>query len=82
VHVWLTALVGDPAVIGALFFISHSLVARLDTVRAIDSNGLPSVPSNIAIIGTSESGTDTFAPPVENAEAPRHHHRQWPLLST
>ena len=36
VRVWLTALVGDPAVIGALFFISHSLVARLDTVRAID----------------------------------------------
>jgi hypothetical protein len=27
---------------------------------AIDSNGLPSAPSNIAIIGTSGSGTDSF----------------------
>jgi hypothetical protein len=29
-------------------------------ICAIDSNGLPSAPSNIAIIGTSPSGTDTF----------------------
>jgi hypothetical protein len=29
-------------------------------VCALDSNGLPSAPSNIAIIGTSASGTDTF----------------------
>jgi len=29
-------------------------------ICAIDSNGLPSAPSNIAIIGTSGSGTDTF----------------------
>ncbi|HUJ78675.1 MAG TPA: hypothetical protein VLY45_00005, partial [Nitrospiria bacterium] len=29
-------------------------------ICAIDSNGLPSAPSNIAIIGTSASGTDTF----------------------
>jgi hypothetical protein len=29
-------------------------------ICAIDSNGLPSVPSNIIIIGTSASGTDTF----------------------
>ena len=29
-------------------------------VCAIDSNGLPSAPSNIALIGTSASGTDTF----------------------
>ena len=29
-------------------------------ICAIDSNGLPSAPSNIAIIGTSTSGTDTF----------------------
>jgi hypothetical protein len=29
-------------------------------ICAIDSSGLPSAPSNIAIIGTSDSGTDTF----------------------
>jgi hypothetical protein len=29
-------------------------------ICAIDSSGLPSAPSNIAIIGTSASGTDTF----------------------
>jgi len=29
-------------------------------ICAIDSNGLPSAPSNIAIVGTSASGTDTF----------------------
>jgi hypothetical protein len=29
-------------------------------ICAIDSNGLPSVPSNTIIIGTSASGTDTF----------------------
>jgi hypothetical protein len=29
-------------------------------ICAIDSSGLPSAPSNIAIIGTSSSGTDTF----------------------
>jgi len=29
-------------------------------ICAIDSGGLPSAPSNIAIIGTSSSGTDTF----------------------
>jgi hypothetical protein len=29
-------------------------------ICAIDSNGLPSAPSNIAIIGTSGSGTDSF----------------------
>jgi hypothetical protein len=29
-------------------------------ICAIDSNGLPSAPSNIAIIGTSATGTDTF----------------------
>ncbi len=29
-------------------------------ICAIDSSGLPSAPSNIAIVGTSASGTDTF----------------------
>jgi hypothetical protein len=35
---------------------------------AIDSNGLPSAPSNIAIIGTSASGTDSFT--LENITWP------------
>ena len=29
-------------------------------ICAIDSNGLPSVPSNIVLVGTSILGTDTF----------------------
>jgi hypothetical protein len=37
-------------------------------ICAIDSNGLPSAPSNIAIIGTSGSGTDTFT--LENITWP------------
>ncbi len=37
-------------------------------ICAIDSNGLPSAPSNIAIIGTSASGTDTFT--LENITWP------------
>ncbi len=37
-------------------------------ICAIDSNGLPSAPSNIAIIGTSGSGTDTFT--LENIAWP------------
>src|SRR5579884_3855590 len=37
-------------------------------ICAIDSSGLPSAPSNIAIIGTSGSGTDTFT--LENITWP------------
>ena len=37
-------------------------------ICAIDSDGLPSAPSNIAIIGTSASGTDTFT--LENITWP------------
>lgn len=37
-------------------------------ICAIDSSGLPSAPSNIAIIGTSASGTDTFT--LENITWP------------
>lgn len=37
-------------------------------ICGIDSNGLPSAPSNIAIIGTSGSGTDTFT--LENITWP------------
>ncbi len=40
-------------------------------ICAIDSSGLPSAPSNIAIIGTSASGTDTFT--LENIT--------WPAVS-
>jgi hypothetical protein len=40
-------------------------------ICAIDSNGLPSAPSNIVLIGTSGSGTDTFT--LENIT--------WPAVS-